>query len=46
MMKPTQTYLIWGTGYRRFDIKIIENDKIAIRLTDIFHPEPIEYYLK
>ncbi|WP_338790303.1 hypothetical protein [Bernardetia sp. MNP-M8] len=36
----------WGTGYRRFDIKIIENDKIAIRLTDIFHPEPIEYYLK
>ncbi|WP_338762608.1 hypothetical protein WAF17_17940 [Bernardetia sp. ABR2-2B] len=36
----------WGVGYRRFDIEIIENDKIAIRLTDIFHPEPIEYYLK
>lgn len=36
----------WGAGYRRFDIEIIENDKIAIRLTDIFHPEPIEYYLK
>ncbi|WP_375559364.1 hypothetical protein ACE193_16710 [Bernardetia sp. OM2101] len=35
-----------GAEYRRFDIEVIENDKIALRLTDIFHPEPIEYYLK
>lgn len=33
-------------GYSKVSIEIIENDKIALRLTDIFHPEPIEYYLK
>ena len=33
-------------GYSRVRIEILENDKIGLRLTDIFHPEPIEYYLK
>ena len=41
---PRTSY--WEVGYSKVSIEIIENDKIAIRLRDIFHPEPIEYYLK
>ncbi|WP_291725932.1 hypothetical protein [Bernardetia sp.] len=41
-----QNISYWATGYSTLGVEVIENDKIGIRLTDIFHPEPIEYYLR
>lgn len=36
----------WETGYSKVSIVITEDNKITMRVTDIFNPEPIEYYLK
>ena len=41
-----QNISYWATGYSRLGIEVIENKKLGIRLTDFFHPEPIEYYLR